>query len=94
MDEEILNLLSLTDKAAVEMISYGNKSTFTFFDSCADVGNYIKETADRVRNGELEEISKLWYIFAPTGVWDDAGGSQEIANQIFEIINEKHKPEE
>ena len=75
------------------MISYGNRSTLTFFDSCADVGNYIKETADIARGGELEELSKLWYIFVPTGVWDDSGGSQEIANEIFEIINEKYKPE-
>ncbi|MHA1197865.1 MAG: hypothetical protein ACTSQF_00710 [Candidatus Heimdallarchaeaceae archaeon] len=94
MDKEIQSLLSLLDKAAAEMISYGDKSTLTFFDSCADVGNYIKETADRVRGGELEEISKLWYIFAPTGVWDDSSGSQEIANEIFEIINKNYQPDE
>lgn len=75
------------------MISYGDRSTLTFFDSCADVGNYIKETADRARGGELEELSKLWYIFAPTSVWDDSGGSQDIANKIFEIINKNYKPE-
>lgn len=92
-NEEIQRLLSLLDKAAAEMISYGDRSTLTFFDSCADVGNYIKETADRVRGGELDELSKLWYIFAPTGVWDDSSGSQELANEIFEIINKDYKPE-
>lgn len=25
-------------------------------------------------------------IFAPTSVWDDSGGSEEIANKIFELI--------
>ena len=93
-NDELQHLLSLLDTAAAEMISYGDRSTFTFFDSCEDVGNYIKETTERVRAGELEEISKLWYVFAPTGVWDDSSGSQEIANKIFEIINEHYKPEE
>ncbi len=92
-NEEIQRLLSLLDKAAAEMISYGDRSTLTFFDSCADVGNYIKEAADRARGGKLEELSKLWYIFAPTGVWDDSSGSQELANEIFEIINKDYKPE-
>ena len=92
-NDELQHLFSLLDKASAEMISYGDKSTFTFFDSCEEVGKYIKETTDRARAGELDEISKLWYVFAPTGVWDDSGGSQEIANEIFEIINKSFQPE-
>ena len=93
MDENLQHLLTILDKAADEMISYGDRTTFTFFDSCADVGNYIRETVDRVRDGKFEEISKLWYIFAPTGVWDDSNGSQEIANEIYKILNRNYKPD-
>ena len=46
-----------------------------------------------MKNSDLDDVSKLWYVFAPTGVWDDSGGSQEIANEIFEILNKKYKPE-
>ena len=76
------------------MLSYGEEPTFSYFDTCEDVGMFIQNIVNKIKNGEVEEISKLWYIFAPTSVWDDSGGSQEIANQIFELINEKHKPEE
>ena len=46
-----------------------------------------------MKSGKLDEVSKLWYIFAPTGVWDDSGGSQDIANKIFEVLNRKYRPE-
>ncbi len=92
-DKEIHELLLLLDKAAKEMISYGNQTTFSYFDTCEDVGIYIQNIIQKIRNGEFGEISKLWYIFAPTSVWDDSGGSQEIANEIFEIVNRKYPPE-
>lgn len=93
MEKEIQHLLSLLGEAADEMISYGNASTLSYFDTCEDVGLFIQEIAYKVRKGELDEISKLWYIFAPTSVWDDSSGSQEIANKIFGILNEKYKPD-
>jgi hypothetical protein len=93
VSNKIQHLLSLLDKAAAEMLSYGNEPTFSYFDTCKDVGQFIQDIITKARNGELNEISKLWYIFAPTSVWDDSGGSQEIANEIFEIINEKYNPE-
>jgi hypothetical protein len=93
VSDKIHHLLSLLDKAAAEMLSYGNEHTFSYFDTCKDVGLFIQDVITKARNGELSEISKLWYIFAPTSVWDDSGGSPEIANEIFEIINKKYKPE-
>ncbi|MCE7746993.1 MAG: hypothetical protein GPJ51_01245 [Candidatus Heimdallarchaeota archaeon] len=93
MDDETQKLFSLLDKAANEMIANSDQPTFSYFDTCEDVGLFIQDITNKAKNGELEEISKLWYIFAPTSVWDDSGGSQEIANEIFELINEKHKPE-
>lgn len=77
IDKVTQKLLSLLDKAADEMLTYGDEPTFSYFDTCRDVGLFIKDIADKARNGKLEELSKLWYIFAPTSVWDDSGGSQE-----------------
>lgn len=93
MDEETKRLLSLLKEAAEEMNAYGEKPTFSHFDKCKDIGLFIQDIADKMRNGEMDEVSELWYIFAPTGVWDDSGGSEEIANKIFEILSRKYKPE-
>ena len=41
------------------------------------------ELADR----NDSSLRKLWMVFAPTCDWDDLGGSQAIANQVFEILN-------
>ncbi len=75
------------------MLSYGEEPTFSYFDTCEDVGMFIQNIVNMIKNREVEEISKLWYIFAPTSVWDDSGGSQEIANEIFEILNTKYRPD-
>lgn len=90
--EEIQELLLLLDKAANEMLSYGDQPTFSYFDTCEDVGRFIQDIIKKAKDGELGEITKLWYIFAPTSVWDDSGGSQELANEIFERINKNHRP--
>ena len=92
MDIEIQNLLVLLDEAEKEMLSYGDEPTFSYFDTCKNVGLFIREITNKVRNGQLEEISKLWYIFAPTSIWDDSGGSQDLANEIFEILNKNYQP--
>ena len=92
MDEDLQKLLLLLDKAAEEMMSLGDQPTFSYFDTCADVGIYLLEIITKIKDGDLSEVSKLWYIFAPTGPWDDSHGSQEIANEIFEILNKNHKP--
>ena len=93
MDKEIQRLLSLLDEAADEMRSYGDESTYSYFDTCEDVGSFIADITNKIKNEEMEEISKLWHIFLPTGIWDDSGGSQEIANEICEILDRNYKPD-
>ncbi|MHA1417956.1 MAG: hypothetical protein ACTSU7_11095 [Candidatus Heimdallarchaeaceae archaeon] len=91
MDNEIQRLLSLLDEATDEMRSYGDETTFSYFDTCEDLGSFIADITNKIRNGELGEISKLWHIFLLTGIWDDSGGSQEIANKICEILNRNYR---
>lgn len=93
MDNKTQHLFELLENAAAEMISYRDKPTFSYFDTCEEVGLYIQDCLIRAKEGDLKELSNLWYVFAPTGVWDDSGGSQEIANKIFEIINDRYPPE-
>ena len=35
----------------------------------------VLESASRFARGERHAAEELWYIFAPTCDWDDAGGS-------------------
>ena len=86
MDEDLQKLLLLLDKAAEEMLSYGDQPTFTYFDTCEDVGIYLQEISTQIKKGNLSEISKLWYVFLPTGVWDDSGGTEDIANEILSLL--------
>ena len=58
-DEETSKLLSLLERAAEEMISYGNQSTFSYFDTCEDVGLYIQDILNKVKAGEIKELTFL-----------------------------------
>ena len=55
------------------------------------MGKFILDIANKIKNSEWVEISKLWHVFLPTGIWGDSGCSQEIANEICEILNDKYK---
>jgi hypothetical protein len=68
MNDEFQHLLALLDKAANEMLSYGDEPTFSYFDTCNDVGLFFQDITNKARNGDLEDLSKLWYIFVPTSV--------------------------
>ena len=93
MDKEIQRLLSLLDEAADEMRSYGDESTLSYFDTCKDGGNFLADIVNKIKNEKMEEISKLPVVHVGTGIWDDSGGSQEIANEICEILDRNYKPD-
>ena len=67
MDEETKHLLSFLEEAAEEMISYGEKPTFSYFDKCKDVGIFIQDITNKMKKNVFDDVSELWYIFAPTG---------------------------
>ena len=56
MDKETQHLLLLLDKAAAEMLSYGDEATFSYFDTCEDVGLFIRDIIIKAKNGKLEEL--------------------------------------
>ena len=84
-------LISLLNEAAQEMILKGDKSTYAHYSTCENLGQFIKECADKISDNRPCDIAELYTIFLPTGDWDDSGGSLEIADQIAEILSKKLK---
>ncbi len=84
--QEIPELIDLLKQAAQEMIAKGPLSTLTNYDTCENLGVYLNETVKKLEQEKEIDVFELWGIFAPTSVWDDSGGSEEIANKIFELI--------
>lgn len=85
-EQELKELIDLLKQAAQEMIAKGPLSTLTDYDTCENLGVYLKETATKLEQEKEIDVFELWGIFAPTSVWDDSGGSEGLANKIFELI--------
>ncbi|TET28053.1 MAG: hypothetical protein E3J70_10610 [Candidatus Heimdallarchaeota archaeon] len=84
--QELKELVDLLKQAAQEMINKGPLSTLTEYDTCENLGVYLNETVTKLEQEKEIDVFELWGIFAPTSVWDDSGGSEELANKIFELI--------
>ena len=85
-EQELKELIDLLKQAAQEMIAKGPLSTLTEYDTCENLGVYLKKTETKLEQEKEIDVFELWGIFAPTSVWDDSGGSEELANKIFELI--------
>jgi len=83
---DLQELIDLLERAAQEMIAFGSKSTLTEYDTCENLGFYLNEVITKLEQKKEIDAFELWGVFAPTSVWDDSGGSEEIANKIFELI--------
>jgi hypothetical protein len=84
--QELKELIDLLKQAAQEMINKGPLSTLTEYDTCENLGVYLNEIVTKLEQEKEIDVFELWGIFAPTSVWDDSGGSEELANKIFELI--------
>jgi len=58
---------------------YGTKGEFAL---------HLRRAAEDVDGGDLTSLSELALTFAPTGEWDDAGGSVAIGNEVYERIRQ------
>ncbi len=52
----------------------------------------IEHSADRLASGDNVDGKRLWIIFAPTCVWDDAGGDSRIGQSVFELVDRLFRP--
>jgi hypothetical protein len=81
-------LIRLLGKAAGELQSRSDKHYYAgTFETCGELGDFVKQSADRLAAGEREPLEKLWLIFLPTSDWDDAGGSSDLGNEILSLID-------
>jgi hypothetical protein len=56
---------------------YGTKGEFA---------QHLMRAADAIACGDLASLNELALIFAPTGEWDDAGGSVTTGNDVYDRI--------
>lgn len=81
-------LARLLRDAGALMTSYGPVTYFgSYYDNCEELGKVIGVEAEKLANNEKADLTSLWKIFAPTCDWDDAGGSLDLANEIFSILD-------
>ena len=52
----------------------------------------IDHSADRLASGDDSDGKRLWIIFAPTCVWDDAGGDSRLGQNVFELVDSLFRP--
>ena len=52
----------------------------------------IEHSADRLASGDDSDGKRLWIIFAPTCVWDDAGGDSRLGQNVFELLDNLFRP--
>jgi len=53
---------------------------------CLQLADRINALAARLEDGDMAATEELFGLFAPTTAWDDAGGSVETGNRVFELL--------
>jgi hypothetical protein len=78
--------VALLRAAADEMRAAGEAPYLGEHDKCAGLGRFITLKTDALARGDESAARELWLVFAPTCDWDDAGGSHDVANEVFERL--------
>ncbi len=85
IEEELCQLL---DKAAdfVKQFPYGGLS---LFDSGSQMAAFLFQCKKAIEGGLMtsELRRRLWTVFAPTCDWDDIGGTPDLGNRIFGLLD-------
>ena len=86
-------LARLLCRAAVELRRQGSVDIpYTEFHTTLDFAEFLEAAAVRFRRGDTSDGERLWYLFAPTCSWDDAGGSQTMGNLIYGAVGRRFFP--
>jgi hypothetical protein len=85
-------LVALLHRAAAEMLAAGEAFYLGKHDTCAGLGRFISASTEALVSGDSLAAKELWFVFAPTCDWDDAGGSLDLANTIFELLDQVYSP--
>ena len=82
-------LLRLLDEAAMFVSSFPTVSFYSGHDTGGEFADELRSLRDRVARQDWSALGRLVGIFAPTGAWDDAVGSDgsSIANRIMDVLD-------
>jgi hypothetical protein len=58
------------------------------FDTKGEFALHLTRAAEAINGGDLTSLSELALTFAPTGDWDDAGGSVATGNDVYRLIRQ------
>ena len=53
-----------------------------------EFAQHLTRASEAIEGGDLTSLNELALIFAPTGEWDDAGGSVTTGNDIYQRIRQ------
>ncbi len=62
--------------------------TYTRFKHPNELAKIIQNNREKLLNTDLSAIEELSTIFAPTGDWDDCVGESDLANEVYELLEE------
>jgi hypothetical protein len=83
-DPQLMRLLAM---AVAEIRSSPNDVFLSpVFAKTHDLAAFIEQSAARLSAGDVAAGHDLLMVFLPTSGWDDAGGSQSIANRACDFL--------
>ena len=83
----------LLRRAAAELRRQGSVDIpYTEFHTTLDFAEFLEVAASRIRRGDTSDGERLWYLFAPTCSWDDAGGSTTMGDFIYGAVGRRFFP--
>ena len=80
-------LVRLLRQASWQLKGHGEKQYLGDFETCQELAEFIEQSAAQLAQGDRRSLNRLWFLFAPTCDWDDAGGSLDIGNKVFALID-------
>jgi hypothetical protein len=85
--EKLRQLYDLLDKAIVLTLKFSGGHSNNFL-STEEFNSALYDSVDKLKNGDNDQISKLYYWFAPTCDWDDLTHreGQDLGNEIFYLL--------
>src|SRR5947209_11213770 len=87
---ELMRVLGL---AAAELRGFPDDVFMSsLFNKIHDLAGFIEQSAARISAGDVTAGHDLFMVFLPTSDWDDAGGSQDIANRACKFLEPYFKP--
>lgn len=84
---DISGLIALLNKAVAELQTRtGPVSVYSSFETWSEFSFYLEEQVYQLQKRQFGVLKQVKLIFLPTGEWDEAGGSSEIANSICDLL--------